>query len=656
MKKLTFLLLSIALVFSLLLTSCNGIGNSPDGDKDDGGNVGDTDNNGSNTGDSDKNDGNNAGDTDNNEGNNTGDTDNNDGNNTGDDGNTGDENNTDDSGNTGSVSGDFEVVEDAPTYNAYWDETLINYQLTEATDGGRFTSGTRRYYAGGDTASTKVIDISIRNRNGTAAKNAKVKINYQYLADTKNNDWSKNIETFFINSINYKAGKSVDIYCNFAYDLTGAAAKGCFANLFSNTDLSEKKYGAGKNFFRFTEADYEYECENYFDRGVGEGYFFRYMQSLTLSNDKMYVLGSDYCTDLVRAFHVVPVNIELMNNINPAVLAANLGDDYNEELTNIQNLYEMVWANKWNYDTLLKFSKSVYTPNQNGLSANADITDTLGFGIPAGTSLPACGLLYSSSVEILKKEHLTAEEKDRIIANSLNNPIDYKKANFIVGDYLVYYPDTNQRFTDFADALNDLFERGKTMGVCIVNSADGDCRASFIGGKMLFGSIIELGSLEDPDYQGMRAGTGFGIVPVPVFDPDDEYRTFVHNNARVIAIETRTDRFEQISAYLDCQSRTSSDILNMYYESELAQSLRGEIGDDNSKMLTYIRNHAGSVFDKTCEDLIGVFNVEVASRKWHEILRINRYQVFNMGMIYEGRIETMPTDLKAVINAWNSLQ
>ena len=625
--KIICLLLAMVMVIGMLV-SCDGGGNTDNGGNN-GGNTGDTGNNGGNTGDGGNNDG----------------------------GNTDDGGNT---GGTGSDSDNFEVVEGAPTYETYWKETPIIYELTEASDGGQFTAGTRRYYAGGDTASTKVIDVNIRNRNGTAAKNAKVKINYQYLADTKNNDWSRSVETIFKNSTSYVAGKSVDIYCNFAYDLTGAAAKGCFANLFSNTDLSEKAYGTGKNFFRFTEEDYEYMSENYFDSGVGEGYFFQYMQSLTLSNDKMYVLGSDYCTDLVRAFHVVPVNIELMNNINPAVLAANLGDDYNEELTNIQNLYEMVWANKWNYDTLLKFSKSVYTPNQNGLSANADITDTLGFGIPAGTSLPACGLLYSSSVEILKKEHLTAEEKDRIIANSLNNPIDYKKANFIVGDYLVYYPDTNQRFTDFADALNDLFERGKTMGVCIVNSADGDCRASFIGGKMLFGSIIELGSLEDPDYQGMRAGTGFGIVPVPVFDPDDEYRTFVHNNARVIAIETRTDRFEQISAYLDCQSRTSSDILNMYYENELAQSLQGETGDDNSRMLTYIRNHVRNVFDKTYEDVMGVFNAstdaEATMRRWHETLRINKFQISSMGTLYAERKDAKAADLKAVIDAWNNLK
>ena len=565
------------------------------------------------------------------------------------------------------------VVPDKPgpdegLYDTYWKETPINFQLTESSDSKQFTAGTRRYYAGGDTASTKLIDVSIRNRNSAAEKAAKVKINYSYLPDTKANEWSASVDTILKNSTTYTAGKSIDIYCNFVYDLACATVKGCFANLLSNTEGSASSYGMGKNFFEFSKDGYSYSIDpdDYFNSEASGGYFYQYMLSLTLSNDKLYVLGSDYCTDLVRAFHVVPVNIELMNSIDKTKLPKFTGIEYGEDMTNIQFFYEAVWEDQWTYDTLLKFSKAVYSDAGTSVAggvANADITDTLGFGISSGGGLPASGILYTSTVQIVNKELLTPERKAQILADTSDDTADGKGlADYIAGDYLITYPDINPDFTAYADALNNLFALGKTQGVCVVESTDSmmTIRGSFVGGKMLFGSIIALGSLEDADYQGMRQGQGFGIVPVPVYKAGDEYQTFVHNNARVIAIARLTDRFEQITAYLDYQSKNSSDILEMYYTEELAQALEGEVSDDNTRMLTYIRNHVRNVFDKTYEDVMGDFNGSTDQsahlRRWHEILRINKFQIPNMGTVYGENKDTKSADLKNVIAAWNGLK
>ncbi len=557
---------------------------------------------------------------------------------------------------------------DPGIYDTYWKETPINFQLTEASDSKQFTAGTRRYYAGGDTASTKIIDVNIRARNSNAERAAKVKINYSYLPDTKANDWSASVDTILKNSTTYTAGKSIDIYCNFVYDLACAAVKGCFANLKANTPSSSASYGTGKNFFAFAAEDFNYDIdpEDYFNSEASGGYFYQYMLSLTLSNDKLYCLGSDYCTDLVRAFHVVPVNIELMNGIDVTKLPT--FDDITREadMTNIEFFYEAVWAGHWNYDTLLKFSKAVYQDAGTGVAdgvAGADITDVLGFGISGGGGLPASGILYTSSVQIVNKELLTADRKAQILADTSDDVgADRGLAEYIAGDYLITYPDSNADFTAYADALNRLFELGKNQGVCVVDTGDSmnAIRSSFVAGRMLFGSIISLGSLEDSDYQGMRSGSGFGIVPVPVYKAGDEYQTFVHNNARIIAIARLTDRFEQISAYLDYQSRNSAGILEMYYNNELAQSLEGEVGNDNARMLTYIRNHVRNVFDKTYEDVMGEFNgaTDKAAelRRWHEILRINKFQIPNMGTYYSERKDEKSADLKNVIKAWNNLK
>ena len=537
----------------------------------------------------------------------------------------------------------------------HWKLTPILFQLNEASDSGQFTSRVKRYYAGASADSTDLIDVDIRNRNKNAELTAKVEIKYSYLEDIASNDWSRNVETISNNTKNYTPDKSIDVYCNFVYDLGCAAVKGCFASLKANTEESSAKYGTGKNFFRFNDDDYTYKGESYFDSEAGEGYFYEYMLSLTLSDNKVYLLGSDYCTDLVRAFHVVPVHVELMNTIKEDMLPEFEKVKYNPTLSNIEFFYEGVWAGEWTYETLLNFSEAVYQNSPTG-DSNADITDTLGFAISGSGGLPASGILYTSSVTIINKEALTDERRSELLAADPNN------AKYMTDDYYITYPVKNDKFAEYATKLDQLFKKGVSRGICVVDGKESMdiIRDSFVAGKMLFGSIIALGSLEDPDYQTLRAGQGFGIVPVPVYKAGEEYQTFVHNNARVIAITKLTNRFEQISAFFDYQSRSSSEILESYYNDQLAQSLDGDVGGDNERMLTYIRNHVRNVFDKTYEDVMGDFNGKTDAaaelRRWHEILRIRKFQISNMSTVYDENKPNKQDDLVNVISAWNKLK
>ena len=548
-------------------------------------------------------------------------------------------------------------------YDIYWEYTPIIYELTMESDGGQFPSGAERYYAGDGTwkNSTERIDKMIRKRNDDAMRATKTKINYKYIQQGSGFDWSESVEKIYKETRNYTPGRSTDIYSNFVYDLTCAAAKGCFANLKSNTEFSEFKYGTGQNYFRFNEADYEFVGESYFDSYVGEGYFYQYMLSLTLSDDKVYCLGSDYCTDLVRAFQIVPVHIELLNTVNRDILAefVQLDDiEHSERMTNVQLLYEIIWANRWTYNTLLDLSHAVYDDNGAGAGADglgiagADITDTLGFALPARGSLAPSGVLYTSSVKIIGKQYLTAEEKAAYLA-------DPEKAPYVVGDYYIAYPDTNTELVAFGDALRQLFQSGTNRGVCVAGSTS-DIRASFVNGNLLFGSVISLGSLEDEDYQSLREGVGFGIVPVPVYRDGDEYQTIVHNNARIVAIANMTLLYEQCSAYLDYQSRSSSEILEEYYTVQLAQSLRGEATDENEKMLTYIRNHVRDTFDKTLDDVATYFGATTDDgttyRGWHELIQNQNYQVSDMGQLYNENKEKKETDLLGLIGIWKDLR
>ena len=540
----------------------------------------------------------------------------------------------------------------------YWRETELIFEMNKHSQSDELSSEVARYYAG-EASEGELVDDLVAERNKAAAKQANVRIKYSYLPDKVNDyAWSANVNRIYNETATYGPG-STDMYCNFAYDMTCASIKGCFANLKSTS------YGKGNNFFRFNDADYNPVGESYFDSEAGEGYFYDYMKSLSLSDNKLYCLGSNYCTDLVRAFLVIPVNISLMNQIETKSLPA---PKYYDDATgtvqgpitiegdqsNIQHFYNIVWNNAWTYDVLAQYSQAIYlNKNINDPSTGtSNLGDRLGFALGGGSGLPAAGILYTTSVKIISK-----------VPNG-------------DGTYKLEYPVTNAQFSEFTIALTKLMSENSSNGITVVTRQDasdnGDktdllaIRNEFVKDNMLFGGIIALGSLEDESsYQTMRASgkDGFGIVPVPLYRErsatvSDEYNTLVHNLARIVAIASQTDKFEMCSAFLDYQSRHSAEVLETYYRENLAASVRGAVSEDNIRMLDYIRNHVRDCFDKTFEDVIGNYNTtddQAAMRRWHEIIRSKNYQVTAMDVEYDTLYEQKQKDIENTLKQWNNL-
>ena len=525
------------------------------------------------------------------------------------------------------------------SYDYDWTETSILAELSENSASGELTSGCRRYYAGGDTTKYDEIDNAVRDRNRLAAKAANVSLKYDYKGDETQYAWGANVSRIVTQT---KAGSTSmpDIYCNFVYDITSAALRGCFANLLDET------YPKG-NFFRFTEDDYNPVSEDYFDSKAGEGYFYQYMESLSLTPEsKIYCLASNYCTDVVRAFLVIPVNINILEQLTKDAPA---GDRDKDGDTDVEDFYQMVWADEWDYSMLAAYANKVYATGKDSFSDNTDLGDeVVGFALGAGSGLSASGVLYTSSVQIIQKK----------------------------ADGTYYYPEKNDDLTALATALNTLFKENATGGICtvrkttevtnLVPTAQTELQAirtRFSEDHVLFGGIIAVGSLEDKVYQDMKSSKGFGIVPVPLYqshkESGDEYLTLVHNIARIVAISKSTEKFSQCSAFLDYQSRTSEEILNTYYDVNLTASVGGLAGEQNSKMLTYIRNHVRNCFDKTYEDAISNYMADTddtaMSTRWHGILMSNDYQVTNISTLYDELYKNKTKYLNDVYNTWNGI-
>lgn len=527
-----------------------------------------------------------------------------------------------------------------------WDETELIFAVSVNSNASELSSTVARYLAGGtdysgkDASSwTSSLDESVRARNSAAAKVTKTKIKYDYTSFPEGStaSWGQSIDT--INQkVNSGAPNSPDMYCNFVYDMVGASLIGSFANLLDTTR-------ANGNYMSFLNFN--------FDPSVADkDYMYEYMRSLTLSRHKMYCVASDYFTDLVRAFFVVPVNVAELESITSTDLA-----------TNLKDLYAKVENYEWTYDELIKYANAYATTGTAG--SNVDLEQNkYAFAVSSASGLSASGLLYTTSITIINREW-----------------------NSETADYSYWYPtaDEIEGLYDFCDKLATLF---RTNGVVSVSQEDGAAylgssdsgasmlaiRQAFAQNNILFGGVIAVGSLEDSVYQGMKDQKGFGVLPVPLYtnfheaktyqsatdekgnhkytytgeydldsttgeyvkvQPDsngeyhghydrDRYLTQIHNIGRLGAISNTTKKFAQCTAFLDYQSTHSADILNEYYNDQLCYSAAG--GDTGTvNMLKYIRSNVRSAFDKAYEDAIGKFFSNTGdgnsdNNKWHSII------------------------------------
>ena len=525
-----------------------------------------------------------------------------------------------------------------------WSTTTLKFQMTDNSNHTELPSSCRRYLAGDlskTTDSSTTVDDYIKERNEDALAATNVKVVYEYLADTDAYSWSNNIDTID-SEVRSKDPSRPDMYCNFVYDIVAVSLKGSFANLYSSTMYKDGHELAGEehNYFEFTKLR-----DKYVDNG--EGYMYDYMRSLTLSKYKMYCLSSDYFTDMVRAFLVIPVNISLLETLytdNSTDFLKDRVETFDEDInvkTNytIEDFYALVNDMEWTYETLAKFADKI--TKDNGGESGIDLRDTVGFALGTNSGLPASGMLYTTSITIIDRK------------------MDINK-----GDYTYSYPGTvnvggssyamndNGTPDDLIEFCNNLTALMNTNGVITVSTAQASAfgygdfdlaaiRQRFAGGNVLFGGVIALGSLEYDEYKDMNKDgkRGYGIVPVPLYrsNSNDQYLTQIHNIGKIGAISYTTEKFSQCTAYLNYQSTHSTEILNEYYDYKLAYDV-GTGVTGNVEMLQYIRYNVRSAFDKAFEDALAQFysatDANATSEKWHQMLMAADFKLETMATQY----------------------
>ena len=537
---------------------------------------------------------------------------------------------------------DEEIVEGDWWSAITYENTELRFQMTRCSNNEELSSGCERYLAGENVKDPKDLDDLIAQRNEDAYFNTNVTVKYLYYPDAPDSyGWTKNIDVIF-NEVMDGASDSPDMYCNFTSDMLTTSLKGSFANLYSKVRGTGEQAGVN-----FIIPDAEIGNVGY----AHSGYMSDLMSSLTLSNDKIYCIASDYFIDLIRAFFVIPVNRALYNSIAPDMI-----EDLDGSGTKDMNdLFVEVENGDWTYDRMIEYCGKIYS-NTSG-QANANINDTLGFALGDGDGLAASGLLYTTDIEIIQKSW--SDEKGgyvyyypgaTVVENDDPDDLVHKKYSDVP------YNGVNQNLFDFAGKLSQLFQ---SRGVCVVGHPH-EVRTSFTNDTMLFGGVILVGSLEYEYYQAMKGGErGFGVLPLPLYKPASQYneetnatktwyQTQIHTIGRCGGISHITTKFAQCTAFIQYQSTHSTEILNEYYDYNLTLDVSGDIGG-NVKMLQYIRANVRTAFDKLFEDAIGLFfrsiDDDSIANRWHNTIMDADY-VIDMRQPYDELKDVKQTRLQ----------
>ena len=528
-----------------------------------------------------------------------------------------------------------------------WNSQTIKIVLNKSDNHAELSSELERYVAG-EGSYQKEVDRAVDRRNIKAVQETKVtpyadsEHAYEYWDNIAENDWGKSIDKIRDTVTSTTIKNAPDVYSTFIYDLVGASVQGLFANL-KGTSRGDGDL-KGLNYFEFVYDKKAYEAE-YKATGEDRGFMYEWMESVTLAQDKMYVLASDYFVDMVRAFFMIPVNVEILESVVEDITGDRNGD---EEYT-IDDFYEQVKAGEWTYDVLMEYADAVDQDDGNPDTTDEWLgDDVVGFAMAAG-GVANSGIIYTTSVTVIHKDW-----------NPTRNDYDYS------------YPEVNEPLYDLSIAINRLLS---AEGVVYVKNPSDYKNSAYSGisefgeshltairqrfslGHVLFGDIMMVGALEFNAYQSMGEGA-FGVVPVPIYhenideetgEPIDKYLTQIHNVGRPGAIAYNTKKFVECTAYLNFQSTNSTDILNDYYTYELCYGAAGG-AQGTVEMLEYLRANVRTSFDKAMEDAMGVFDATSTDYKITYLLSNNSFNVPDISTKYSNAVPVKKGHLSALID------
>ena len=426
---------------------------------------------------------------------------------------------------------------------------------------------------------TPLIQVMVYERNRAADQLLGTTIEYVFW-DIIYGDQAGQIDLV----VKGNAADAPDLFVNMIYDLGLELLNGTFKDIRSIPG----------SFFDFTAP----------------GWLTTWMRNMSLTDDRAYILGSDFFLDVFRAITVLPFNMDMMDENADKLAEAIIGEDDSlgagEQLT--PRFFDLVEEGKWTWDVLGKLCEAIWVDKDN--NGQDSIYDQLGIiateygGQSAGSFVHSCG-------------------KELTVAYTVEDPeSDY------YGRQWIKYADDSSGLNRIFDEVKAVFEGPGSMSTFVppdgstpTNPGAAYFEIKFAASEMLFAGVCQLSALEDDVFQNMT--DLYSVVPCPKADVEDSYNTVIYNDADAGAINVNVAprKAKTLTAYLQYCTENSPPIRDQFllivtkYETTVYNQ-----GTDRMLDLIYDAILFGR--DKAVEDLLGQ---TLRESRWHAIMKSQHF-------------------------------
>ena len=458
---------------------------------------------------------------------------------------------------------------------------------------------------------TPQIQTMVYERNKAAHELLGTSAEYSYL-DAGFDSLAEQIDTM----VKGKDPDAPDLFVNMIYELNREVLNSGFKDIMSIPD-------------------------SYFDFNA-DGWLKAWMENLSFSGDRAYILGSDYFLDVFRAIPVLPFNVTLMDANSERLAPAILGTDETlgagEELS--AYFFDLVDKGGWTWDVLGKICAAIWLDNDGD---NADsITDRLGiiadeFG-EGGQC--ACSFIYSCG------EELTEVYRIEDPTSEYNN-LQWVK-----------YADTSAGLNRIFDAVKSVIEGAGTLSTNYTHAGNSPeepgiayHQTKFAAGELLFAGAQLLGALEDEVFQQMT--DLYSVVPCPKTDASKSYNSIVYSTGDVGAINVNANprRARALTAYLQYCTENSPAIREQFLQIVMKYKVT-TYNQGTDRMLNIIYKSILYGRDKTVDDVAGSSN-----NRWHGYMRKQHFQAGSdyIATQYASCISSKQSALDRIMKKWYTL-
>ncbi len=336
-----------------------------------------------------------------------------------------------------------------------------------------------------------------------------------------------------------------------------------------------------------------YDCP-YFDFD-GSGWWTGYMEDLSVSRDRVYLLVGDYFIDVLNRSHVLLYNRRIYTG---------LYDD-------ADIIYNQVIDGKWTYDVFNTCISDAYQDINGDSSKDAEDLYGLIIGGIGGSTFP---FTFGSDAPFVTRDE---NGTPSLTMNNERTLLLYDKM------FSVFYNDGTD--TGYEANSNDLYNK-------------------FIGGGALFISGTGFGDFEN--FRVME--DDIGLIPYPKLDETQPaYKTVVHDTAEVGAILITCPDTGMTSAVIQalCEE-TYKTVLPAYYETAL-------------KVKYVRDNYTSQMIDLVYDGISGLFTLVYGASYANNIFTwaiLEPLQAGNESITsaYEKREEAAVAQLAGLVEAWNA--